>query len=173
MCNPPSSGQVRERVRDIQAVVGGNISPQHQAQPPAWPDLRGFLLSFSSLADYNGTVPAFTLCICCTWTVILTCHGYFMETKHWFLFFLSQSVELLRWILSSLRVWCTLKRKTRILQVYLLLLYYPKAVQQRISPFPNHAGGRNVIIIAFSAEKLLKALPVLGTMVCESLQTED
>lgn len=66
-------------------------------------------------------------------------------------------------------VWCMLKRKTKILQVYLLLLYYPRAVQQRISPFSSHVGGRNVIIVAFSAEKLLKALPFLGTMVCDFL----
>lgn len=126
MCNPHSSGQVRERVRDRLAVVGGSISSQHQAPVPG--DLRWFLLSFSSIADSNGTVPAFTLHTCCTWTVIFTCHGYFMVTKHWFLSFLSQSVDLLRWILSSQCVWCMLKRKTGILQVYLLLLYCPKAV---------------------------------------------
>jgi len=66
-----------------------------------------------------------------------------------------------------------LQRKTRILHVYLLLLYYPKALQWRISPFPNCAGGRNVITVAFSTEKLLKAFLFLGTTVRISLWADD
>lgn len=109
---------------------------------------------------------------CWAWTMTSTCCGMFYGNKVWSLCFPNQfwgySIGFARSYTESI-----LKRKTRILQAYLLLLYSSMALQRRISPIATHAGGRNVITAAFSTEKLLKAFPFLGTMVCVSLQCDD
>lgn len=156
----------------------GSVGPQHRAPVPCLARLEKVLLSFSGLADYSGTTPALALLI-----------SHSAEHRQWYLpardvlwkqntdpcpsrvnqYTFHQFWKGLCWVLSSQCVRCMLKRKTGIFQVYLLLLSYPEALRRRISPFPNRAGGRNVITVAFSTENLLKAFPFLGTMVCISL----
>lgn len=167
MCNPHGSGQVRDRAGDSLAAVGRSISPQ---LGQTW---EGFC--FPSLALLT------TMGLCQPSPCTSVAHGqwylpatdvlwrqntdsppswvnqYTFHDESW-----AASVcgacwkgkpEFFKFICSC----CITPRQ------------YSREFQQRNCPYPNHAGGRNVIIIAFSAEKLLKALPFLGTMVCESL----
>ena len=62
-CKASDSGQESESARDSPAVVRGSVGPQHWAPVPGLARFERVLLSFSSLADYSGTMPAFALFI--------------------------------------------------------------------------------------------------------------